>query len=166
MVPQTHRKSCQTSLTRGLRRMVTRWMHSKLLFRHVHRVHHDFSNPTPFASYAFHPLEGLIEIAVIGAMLLLLPIHPYALGVYFFVLTVLNVVSHLGVEFYPSWVSAWFITATHHNIHHSRFKNHYMLYFDLWDRLMGTNFKDYREICRRLAAAKPASKSHVMGGDD
>jgi Delta7-sterol 5-desaturase len=146
-----------------------RLMHSKLLFRRVHRMHHQFTNPTPFASYAFHPLEGVIEIAIIGALLLVLPIHPWALGGYFFGLTVLNVISHLGYELYPAWVSRWFITSTHHNLHHARFHGHYMLYFNIWDRLMGTNHADYETTCAQLAAAKPPtvpSSTAFAAGDD
>jgi sterol desaturase/sphingolipid hydroxylase (fatty acid hydroxylase superfamily) len=136
-----------------------RFMHSKLLFKRVHWVHHQFTNPTPFASYAFHPLEGVIELAIIGLLLLVMPIHPWALGAYFFGLTVLNVISHLGYELYPAWISRWFITSTHHNLHHARSHGHYMLYFNLWDRLMGTNHADYHAVCERLDAARPASSA-------
>jgi sterol desaturase/sphingolipid hydroxylase (fatty acid hydroxylase superfamily) len=132
-----------------------RWMHSKLLFDRVHRVHHQFINPTPFASFAFHPLEGVIEIGILGALLLVMPVHPWAVAIYFTIHTALNVVSHLGFEFYPAWVSRWFITSTHHNLHHSRFTGHYMLYFNIWDRAMGTNHADYRALAQRLAMATP-----------
>lgn len=130
-----------------------RFMHSRLLFKHVHRIHHQFTNPTPFASYAFHPLEGMIEILIIGVLLFVMPIHAYALALYILILTLLNVVSHLGYEFYPAWISRWFITSTHHNLHHSRFTGHYMLYLNLWDRVMGSNYADYPALCARFAAA-------------
>lgn len=133
-----------------------RWMHSKLLFRHVHRVHHEFTNPTPFASYAFHPFEAVIELAIIGALLLVLPIHMGAIAVYFVIFTALNVVSHLGFELYPAWISRWFITSMHHNLHHTRFVGHYMLLFNIWDRAVGTNYPDYHALCDKLAAAVPA----------
>ena len=132
-----------------------RLMHSKLVFRHIHLVHHRFTNPTPFACYAFHPFEGVVEIAIIGLLLLLMPIHSLALAIYIVIQTVLNVISHLGYEFYPAWISRWFITSTHHSLHHAHFHGHYMLYFNAWDRLMGTNQADYHDICESLAAAKP-----------
>lgn len=131
-----------------------RWMHSRRVFNLVHRVHHQFINPTPFASFAFHPLEGVIEIAIIGALFLVMPIHPWALAIYYVAHTALNVVSHLGFEFYPAWISRWAVTSTHHNLHHSRVTGHYMLYFNLWDRIMGTNPADYQALSQRLAAAK------------
>ncbi|MEE4297848.1 MAG: sterol desaturase family protein [Pseudomonadales bacterium] len=133
-----------------------RWMHHPKVFRHVHKLHHGFHNPTPFASYAFHPFEAIVEVAWIAPLAFLMPIHPLALAGYVVFLTVLNVVSHLGHEFYPAWVARWFITSTHHNMHHTRGRGHFMLYFNIWDRLMGTNATDYeaavREINERVAA--------------
>lgn len=120
-----------------------RFMHHPKVFRHVHKVHHGFHNPTPYASYAFHPWEAIVEVAWVAPVALLLPIHPGAFACYIVFLTVLNVISHLGYEFYPSWIARWFITSTHHNMHHTRGRGHFMLYFNIWDRLMGTNERDY-----------------------
>jgi Delta7-sterol 5-desaturase len=146
-----------------------RAMHSRLLFRHVHRVHHEFTNPTPFASYAFHPFEAVIELAIIGVLLLTIPLHPLAVAAYYVIFTALNVVSHLGFELYPAWVSRWFITSAHHNLHHTRFIGHYMLLFNIWDRALGTNYPDYHSLCERLAAARrtdaPAPAAAKMAAD-
>ncbi|MEE4359980.1 MAG: sterol desaturase family protein [Pseudomonadales bacterium] len=135
-----------------------RFMHHPALFRRVHKLHHGFHNPTPFASYAFHPWEALIEVAWIAPLALVMPIHPGALACYVVLLTVLNVISHLGHEFYPSSVARWFITSTHHNLHHTRARGHFMLYFNVWDRLMGTNQHDYvaaiEEINARVQDAR------------
>ncbi|MHA4894836.1 sterol desaturase family protein [Pedobacter sp. PWIIR3] len=34
-------------------------------------------------------------------------------------------------------------TSIHHNLHHSKFKGNYGLYFRFWDRLMGTENPNY-----------------------
>jgi Delta7-sterol 5-desaturase len=120
-----------------------RAMHHRCLFRHVHRLHHSFTNPTPFASYAFHPLEAMIEVAWFAPVAFLLPVHPLAVAIYVIILTLLNVVSHLGYEFYDAGIARWFITSTHHNMHHTGTRGHYMLYFNLWDKWMGTNAPEY-----------------------
>lgn len=133
-----------------------RFMHHPKVFRHVHKLHHRFSNPTPFASYAFHPYEAIIEIAWLGPVALLLPIHPSAFAIYVVILTTLNVISHLGYEFYRPSVGKWFITSTHHNMHHSGSRGHFMLYFNFWDRLLGTNSVDYAARLREIAARPPA----------
>jgi sterol desaturase/sphingolipid hydroxylase (fatty acid hydroxylase superfamily) len=36
-------------------------------------------------------------------------------------------------------VGGWFISATHHGLHHRRFRCNYGLHFRLWDRLLGTD---------------------------
>ena len=136
-----------------------RLMHHRAVYRRVHAVHHQFANPTPFAAYAFHPLEGIIEMAIVAVLLVVMPVHPAALAIYIVVLTGLNVISHLGYELYPAGVSKWAITSTHHNLHHSRARGHYMLYFNIWDRLMGTNLPDYHAIFEALADGKPAAEA-------
>jgi len=139
---------------------VHRLMHVPKLFKIVHKQHHSFVNPTPFSALAFHPLEGLIEIGIIGLLLFVMPLHPLAMAIYLMILTFLNMVSHVGYELYPRWVHKYFITSTHHNLHHSRANGHYMLLFPFWDRLMGTNHAEYEEIFEGLADAKPAGKTY------
>ena len=133
-----------------------RFMHHPLVFRHVHKLHHTFTNPTPFASYAFHPLEAVVEVAWFAPLAFVLPLHPLAVAIYIVLLTVFNVISHLGYEFYRPAVARWFITSTHHNMHHARGKGHFMLYFNLWDRWMGTNARDYMAQMECNQAAQDA----------
>ena len=143
-----------------------RLMHTRWLFKHVHMMHHQFTNPTPFAAYAFHPGEIVIEIAVFGVLPFVMPLHPAAIATYVVILTYLNVISHLGFELYTSkTLHRWFITSTHHNMHHSRVSGNYMLYFNIWDRLMGTNHSDYDAKYEELADAEPNRSAVVAGGD-
>lgn len=141
-----------------------RFMHHPRVFRRVHKLHHSFSNPTPFASYAFHPWEALLEVAWFGPLVFLLPIHPAAFAIYVVLLTVLNVVSHLGYELYPPGVARWFITSTHHNMHHSGARGHFMLYFNVWDRMLGTNAPDYERRMREIAERPAPAPSRVQDG--
>lgn len=137
-----------------------RAMHHPKVFRHVHKLHHTFTNPTPFASYAFHPLEAVVEVAWYAPLAFVLPVHPYAVAAYIVLLTVFNVISHLGYEFYNPGVARWFITSTHHNMHHSRAKGHFMLYFNLWDRWMGTNMPEYEAAMQRKEDAAVPLRYH------
>ena len=41
-----------------------RIMHHKLLFNTMHLVHHKSTNPSPWAAYAFHPLESIVEVGI------------------------------------------------------------------------------------------------------
>jgi len=45
-------------------------MHHKKLFRWFHLVHHQSTNPSPWAAYAFHPLEAVVEAGIIAVFFL------------------------------------------------------------------------------------------------
>jgi len=60
------------------------------------------------------------------------------------------VMGHCGFELFPSWFMrsrlGWFMnTITHHGQHHEKFVTNFGLYFNFWDRLMGTNHRQYEE---------------------
>lgn len=123
------------------------WMHRAIhlpsLYKHVHLVHHRSVNPSPWASYAFHPIEGFLEAAVIYPIAFLIPYHPTALMSFLVFMIVYNVYGHLGYEIIPrrlqqSLVGRWLNTSVDHNVHHKHFSGNYGLYFLFWDRMMGT----------------------------
>ena len=125
-----------------------RLIHHKMLFPHVHLVHHRSTNPSPWAAYSFHPLEAVAEAGIFVVFLYLLPVHALHLGIFFLLMIVYNVYGHLGYELYPKgfnrhWMGKWINTSVSHNQHHQYFKGNYGLYFTIWDRLMGTLRSDY-----------------------
>ena len=128
------------------------WMHRAIhhpkLFKHIHLVHHKSTNPTPLASYSFHIYESILEGLIAPILLLTLPLHPLSLFIFSFISFLFNVYGHLGYEITPKWfrksvLFEIFNTSTHHNIHHSKFKGNYGLYFRFWDKTMGTEHPDY-----------------------
>ena len=140
-----------------------RLMHHRLLFPTVHRVHHLSTNPSPWASYAFAPAEAVVEAGIFPVVVLVMPIHPAAFGLVMLWQIVFNVAGHTGFEFHPKWLMdspLRFLvnTPTNHVMHHEKMRGNYGLYFNLWDRLMGTNHPDYesrfREVTSRPATAK------------
>ncbi|WP_020534443.1 sterol desaturase family protein [Lewinella cohaerens] len=132
-----------------------RLMHHPRLFKLLHLVHHRSNNPTPWASLAFHPLEALIEIAIIPVLVIVMPLHPIVLFAFATWSLTWNVVGHLGFELFPAgWLDhpmlKWLNTSTHHNMHHHYSKGNYSLYFNWWDRWLGTNHPDYEATFRAL----------------
>lgn len=128
------------------------WMHRLLhhpqIFKQVHLLHHKSTNPSPWASYAFHATEAVAEGFILIILLFILPLHPIAIGLFILLGFIINVYGHLGYEITPKWFrhSPLFQvlnTSVHHNLHHSKFKGNYGLYFRVWDRLMGTEHPDY-----------------------
>jgi sterol desaturase/sphingolipid hydroxylase (fatty acid hydroxylase superfamily) len=90
----------------------------------------------------------------------LLPIHPLAFAAFMVWQIVFNVVGHTGYEFYPSWLlDSWlgrFLnTPTNHIQHHESFRGNFGLYFNYWDRLMGTNHPDYAARFREVTTRSP-----------
>ena len=127
-----------------------RLMHYKKLFRLFHLVHHKSINPSPWAAYAFHPLEAIIEVGIYPIFLFTIPIHYLHFIIFFLLSLIYNVYGHLGFELYPkgfsnNWFGKWINTFVNHNQHHQYFKGNYGLYFLFWDRMMGTVRNDYDE---------------------
>jgi len=115
-----------------------RLLHQPFFYKHIHRIHHLSINVTPFASYAIHPLEGALEMGFLALLVWVMPLHFSVIFAYSSFLVMFNIISHLGYEFYPAWVSRFFVTSTQHNLHHWRNEGNYMLYFPLWDQLFKT----------------------------
>ena len=125
-----------------------RLMHHKRLFKWFHLVHHQSTNPSPWAAYAFHPLEAVVEAGIVAVFLFTIPIHKTHLVIFFLIMIVYNVYGHLGYELYPkgfsrSRIGKWVNTSINHNQHHQYFKGNYGLYFLYWDRIFGTLRADY-----------------------
>jgi sterol desaturase/sphingolipid hydroxylase (fatty acid hydroxylase superfamily) len=125
-----------------------RLMHHKKLFNLFHLVHHKSTNPSPWAAYAFHPLEAIVEVGIVVVFLFTVPIHKTHLLLFFLMMIVYNVYGHLGYELYPKGfhktrIGRWINTSVNHNQHHQYFKGNYGLYFLFWDRVLGTIREDY-----------------------
>lgn len=127
-----------------------RLFHTKWLMRHVHAVHHRARNPSPWSSFAFHPLEATVQYGIVPLLVLLMPLHPMAIIVFALLMAVITVIGHIGYELYPPGTTrhpVWGMlnTSTHHNMHHNFVHFNFGLYFNLWDRLMGTNHPRYHD---------------------
>jgi sterol desaturase/sphingolipid hydroxylase (fatty acid hydroxylase superfamily) len=126
-----------------------RLMHHKLIFKHVHKVHHESIDTTPFTAFSFHTIEAIIEYGISPLLIFLIPTHFGSLILFQFLMTAFNVIGHLGYELYPSnWYRISLLkyktTSVHHNLHHSKFNGNYGLYFTWWDRMLRTEFTDTR----------------------
>lgn len=140
-----------------------RLLHHKKLFKLTHVVHHQSTNPSPWTSYSFHLLEAVTEGAVLLVLVFVLPVHPFAVLLFTISSFLINVYGHLGYEIAPKWFRhTWlfqlFNTSVHHNLHHSKFKGNYGLYFRVWDRIMGTEHPDYVKEYDRLQQQRFGTK--------
>jgi sterol desaturase/sphingolipid hydroxylase (fatty acid hydroxylase superfamily) len=141
-----------------------RLMHWRPLFPLFHRVHHLSHNPTPWASFSFHPLEAIVQAVIFPLAALVLPMHPLVALLWLIYMTAMNVLGHLGFEILPKRflrnpLLRWHNTSVHHNMHHRYVHCNYGLYFNIWDRLMGTNHPRYQEEFERICGTEAASST-------
>jgi lathosterol oxidase len=140
-----------------------RLMHWKPIFKYVHKVHHLSINPTPFAAYAFHPVEAVVEVGIIPLIAFTIPHHSTTIVIFGIYSLLLNVAGHLGYELFPKGFAShrffkWHNTSTHHNMHHRLVKCNYGLYFNFWDRVMSTNHPTYEESFDQVVEQREQGK--------
>jgi len=57
---------------------IHRGLHHPRVYRHLHKPHHRWIVPTPYASYAFHPLDGFSQSLPYHIYPALFPLHKLA----------------------------------------------------------------------------------------
>ncbi|KAI2998554.1 hypothetical protein CBS147482_7467 [Aspergillus niger] len=109
--------------------------HHPLVYRWLHKRHHKWLVPTPFASFAFNPLDGWAQSLPYHVYPILFPLQKGAyLGLFVFVTlwTVLihdaDCLSHSAVINGPEC----------HTLHHLYFNYNYGQFTTFWDRVGGT----------------------------
>jgi Delta7-sterol 5-desaturase len=135
-----------------------RLMHHPLLFRLVHRTHHLSTNPTPWAAYSFSITEAFVQAGIGPLLVFTVPMHGAAFLAFMTWQITFNVFGHCGYEIFPRWfldtrLGKLLNTVTHHTLHHEKVRGNYGLYFNVWDRLMGTNQPDYAARFAEATAA-------------
>jgi sterol desaturase/sphingolipid hydroxylase (fatty acid hydroxylase superfamily) len=144
-----------------------RLMHHPRLFRWLHHTHHRSTSPTPWAAYAFSPGEAFVQAGIGPLIVFTMPVHPAAFGLFMFWQIAFNVFGHSGYEIFPKWflrsrIGLVLNSITHHSLHHERFKSNFGLYFNVWDRMLGTNHPDYE---RRFALTTgDTDESSILAG--
>ncbi|XP_030281478.1 lathosterol oxidase-like isoform X2 [Sparus aurata] len=117
---------------------IHRFLHHKSIYKHLHKKHHIFKIPTPFASHAFHPLDGFLTSLPYHIYPFILPLHK---GVYLSLFVFVNIWTisiHDGKYLIPGPLICLINGAAHHVDHHLSFNYNYGQYFTLWDHLGGS----------------------------
>lgn len=112
-----------------------RALHTRTLYRLLHRHHHQFRRPTPYVAVAFHPLDSFLQALPHHLCAFLFPLH---IGVYTLSLALVLL---WAVSIHDRWTFVrWgFINySDHHLIHHWYNRHNLGQYTTVWDRLCGT----------------------------
>ena len=130
-----------------------RWLHRPRIFKKFHEVHHRFLEPSPWASFAFHPVESVINALAVPLICLVLPLHPVHILFHLTIMTMSAISNHLGYEILPEaakrlGIHRWFISGFHHSQHHRFFRTNFGLFFSAWDQIMRTEKKVSASVLR------------------
>ena len=125
-----------------------RLMHHPKLFKTFHFEHHKSLNPNAFSSYSFDIGEAVVQVLGTSIMISILPVHAFAIVIFYFIAFMLNIVGHISYEMYPDnyIVRKIVTTPTHHHLHHHAGATNFSLYLTFWDKFFGTLHKDYYKI--------------------
>ena len=129
---------------------IHRAFHQPFLYKYLHSGHHRSGDPTPWTSFAFDPIEALLQAIFLVGITFVIPLDWLILIGLLLTMTVWTVINHLGFELFPAafaqhWLGKWLIGSTHHAIHHRKHRVHYGLYFTVWDKLLGTEDPAYAQ---------------------
>lgn len=117
---------------------IHRWLHLPIFYGRFHKPHHRWIICTPFASHAFHPVDGFSQSAPYHIYVFLFPMHRW---LYLFLFVAVNIWStSIHDENYkvPALLQPFINGSAHHTDHHIYFNYNYGQYFTLWDRLGGS----------------------------
>eukprot|EP00190_Bangiopsis_sp_CCMP1999_P001704 CAMPEP_0198730974 /NCGR_PEP_ID=MMETSP1475-20131203/27349_1 /TAXON_ID= ORGANISM="Unidentified sp., Strain CCMP1999" /NCGR_SAMPLE_ID=MMETSP1475 /ASSEMBLY_ACC=CAM_ASM_001111 /LENGTH=274 /DNA_ID=CAMNT_0044493867 /DNA_START=56 /DNA_END=877 /DNA_ORIENTATION=+ len=116
---------------------VHRWLHHGLIYKHIHKPHHSFIHTTPFAAFAFHPIDGFAQGVAYQIFVFCFPLHSFLHMVSLAIVGLWTINIHDRVDLRIPFVNG----AGHHQVHHLTFRSNYGQYFVFSDKLFGT-FKD------------------------
>ena len=147
-----------------------RLMHRPWWYKKMHAVHHASRPPTAWAAMSFHPWEALSGALVIPLLVFVVPIHVAMLATVLAIMTLMGVTNHMGWEMFPQFIvdgklGKWLITASHHELHHQKYRCNYGLYFRHWDWLCGTDRGLGRFDRAREAVAVAAPRNAAPAGE-
>lgn len=142
-----------------------RLLHSKALYKHVHKQHHKYAAPFGLTAEYAHPIEvAFTGTGTVGSPLLLAylgcDMHLVTVMAWISLRLVQAVDSHSGYEFpwslhhfLPIWAGA-----DHHDDHHHYFVGNYASSFRHWDYLLGTETPAFSR--RRTDGEVASTKRH------
>ncbi len=116
-----------------------RLLHTPWLLRHAHAQHHRSQVATPFSTYAFHWIEGLLLGSVMITGMLFHDFHVAAVLLLPLLSIAANTAGHFNYDPFPSLSQRNLLSMTRrHALHHSRGTKNYGFLLSWPDRIFGT----------------------------
>ncbi|KAJ2005810.1 C-4 sterol methyl oxidase [Coemansia thaxteri] len=136
-----------------------RMFHHGLLYRRIHKVHHEHTAPFGIAAEYAHPIETAVlgQGTIAGPLLFnyfIEQVHITTMLVWIAARLWQTVEAHCGYDFPWSashWLPFW-AGASHHDYHHMAFVDNFASTFRWWDSIFGTDRRYQEYEARRIAA--------------
>ncbi|KAG9315297.1 C5-sterol desaturase [Chiua virens] len=117
---------------------IHRTLHHPWFYKSIHKPHHKWIIPTPFASHAFHYLDGYLQSVPYHLFIFLFPLHRYVyLGLFVFV-NVWTILIHDSDMITGHPLERIINGPAHHTLHHLYFTVNYGQYFTWVDQSAGS----------------------------
>lgn len=114
----------------------------KIAYKYIHKPHHKWVIPSPFASFAFTPIDGFIQSIPYLFYSFVFPMNKYVYIVLYLGIFIWATSVHDSKAFLENPILC---NGKDHAIHHTKFLYNYGQYTTFWDRIMGT-YKEPSEI--------------------
>jgi len=75
---------------------IHRGLHHPLVYKHLHKPHHKWIMPTPYASHAFHPMDGFSQSVPYHVFPFIFPLQKFAYVILFVFINIWTVLIHDG----------------------------------------------------------------------
>jgi len=125
---------------------IHRWLHLPFFYKHLHKPHHKWIIPTPFAAYAFHPIDAFAQSIPYHVAAYLVPIqrHLY-LGMFAFI-NLWSILIHDSDMITGHPLENVINGPAHHTLHHLYFVCNYGQYFTWADKAGGSYRHPLKEL--------------------
>lgn len=126
--------------------LIHRGLHHPLVYKTLHKPHHKWIMPTPYASHAFHPVDGFSQSIPYHVFPFIFPLQKFAYIFLFAFINLWTIFIHDGEYVADSPILNG---AACHTMHHLYFNYNYGQFTTLWDRLGGSYRKPNAELFSR-----------------
>ncbi|KAK0629862.1 C-5 sterol desaturase [Bombardia bombarda] len=114
---------------------IHRGLHNPKVYKRLHKPHHKWIMPTPYASHAFHPLDGYAQGFPYHLFPFIFPLQKVVYVGLFVFINFWTIMIHDG-EYVAN--NPIINGAACHSIHHIAFNYNYGQFTTLWDRIGGS----------------------------